>query len=382
MKMTDYILMYIAIGFCFGAIIFFNINLQGKAEILNTEYANKLAAACHDAAATIQKTEIDNYGSAWSRQEKRKETLDVFYDTLAYSFNAEYSTKFDEIVLYTPVVCLIDIDGFYISYNVVFDETGYVDIPANAMDRNAVLPINTWSAPCPGSSGYIIRYRLNDNVDVITDENRVYSGERNEVFARIKADKERILAGYHADDLNELKNLLTNDEVFVKERNNLIIRQINSQIEYYINQHNTIGDGYEQKYTFTMPEVSGEDWARLLENPTVISFLQGRSAKLKNRLLNVYSLAGGELAKEYHYFITNENGYKEYHCLEAPCGGRVTRHEGTRTVQYYEDNQLKQKTIPTVTYRYNGHEISRMYSSMEECAREGAVPHSCVYDWR
>ena len=145
------------------------------------------------------------------------------------------------------------------------------------------------------------------------------------------------------------------------------------QINCSSSRHNVIGDSYENQYSFEMPEVKGEDWSRLLQNPTVISFLQGYSTKADNRLLNVYSLGGGELVKNYHYFIDGD----VYHCIESENG--VNKSTRTVTTEYESEGETKRVNTTYVEYIYNGNAINAVYSNQTDCAKRGAVPHDCVY---
>ena len=139
-----------------------------------------------------------------------------------------------------------------------------------------------------------------------------------------------------------------------------------------------------------MPEISGEDWSRLLQNPTVISFLQGRSVAQKNKIINIYSLSGGELMQKYHYFI-DENDY--YHCLEGKCldsagNNRIEKKAITKTVSYkdYTDHGKpapidKERETTVYVNTFDGKIINTIYPSMEECSKvKPCQACKCVYD--
>ena len=165
------------------------------------------------------------------------------------------------------------------------------------------------------------------------------------------------------------------DDTFNANKNEIIVREINEQCEYYINRHNVIGDSYENQYTFEMPEIAGEDWARLLKNPTMITFLQGYSSKAENRYLNIYALGGGELVQNYHYFIDGD----EYHCIESDPD--VTKTVNTITTAYESEGTTKYVTTDYIQYFYHGSLLESVYNTQSECAKRGATPHNCVYEW-
>lgn len=365
MRFSNFVLMFMGIGLCLAVIIFINVDITQRVNTENIEYANKLSSACFDAARTMNTENIEKYGKVWNDFDDLESTLEVFYNSLVYSFNWDNAGRVDEMALYTPVVCLIDIDGYYISHNVVFDATGLVSIPNDAIFRNALTSINAWSK---SFGGVVVRFFLNDKVEVYWLDGIKYEGNRKDVY-------EALLEEYpSALELSRVA-FLSDDTLFYQIKNECIVREINKTCEYYINRHNVVGDNYEMKYTFEMPEIAGEDWSRLLVNPTVISFLQGYSEKADNKLLNVYALSGGELVKNYHYFIENDT----YHCIEAD----PDVHQAERVVTTTYDSEGITKIFRTtyIEYTYHGQVIDRVYNTQTECAKRGALPCTCVYSF-
>ncbi len=365
MKFSDYTLIFMGIAICFCTISFINVDLTQKAAAKNVEYANKLTLACYDAAQTMNSENIERYGRVWNSEDDLNDTLSVFYNSLVYSFDWDNAGRVNEMALYTPVVCFIDIDGYYISHNVVFDTSGMVEIPSDAEKRNGLTTLNTWTK---SYGGVLLRFYLSDYVEVYALDGTKFSGNRNDVYDKICED---LPGGTEVTNLS----FITDDEEFNSQKNELIVREINKQCEYYINNHNVIGNNSLSKYTFEMPEVEGEDWSRLLESPTVISFLQGYSTVSDNRTLNVYALAGGELVENCHYFIKGD----EYHCIESDPD--VVKVVNIVTTPYEAEGTIKTVETEYVVYKYGGEEIDTIYNTQTECAMRGATPHECVYDW-
>ena len=365
MKLSNFILIFMGIALCMGIITFINVDITQKINTQNMEYSSKLTSACYDAAQSMNTANIEKFGCIWNDEEDLIDTLTVFYNSLVYSFNWDTAGRVNEMALYTPVVCLVDVNGYYISHNVVFDTTGTVTIPADAEKRNGLTTLNTWTKDY---NGCIVRYFLSDYVEVYDTAGNKYEGNRQDVYAIIT---ERLPGSTEETELA----FLIDDAEFNSRKNELIVREINKQCEYYINRHNVIGDNYELQYAFEMPEIAGEDWSRLIQNPTVISFLQGYSSKADSRLLNIYAFGGGELTSVYHYFIEGT----EYHCIEAEPA--VHKSINTVTTDYYSNGVVKHVTTTYVVYEYNGHEIDAVYNNQSECAKRGATPHECVYEW-
>ena len=365
MKLTNYILVFFSVALCFAFVLFINVDITKKINIQNIEYSSKLTSACFDAAQTMNTDNVERYGCVWHDADDLKTTLETFYNSLTYSFNWDNMGRVDEMALFTPVVCLVDVDGYYISHNVVFNDTGTVNISFDAEHRNGLTALNAWT---DNYGGVLLRYFLNDNVEVICLDGTKIKGNRIEVYKKLQED---FPSGAEVTELS----FITDDDEFERRKNELIVQEINDQCEYYINNHNVIGDSYENKYSFEMPEIAGQDWMRLLQNPTVISFLQGYSTKADNRLLNVYSLGGGELIENFHYFIDGDT----YHCLEKE--GGVTRSTRDVNTSYESEGVTKTKHTTYVEYSYNGHLIDAIYSNQTDCAKRGAYPCECVYNF-
>ena len=179
MKFSDYVLVFLGIFLCFAVVSFANVDITKRVNTQNVEYSSKLTAACYDAAQTMNTDNVEKFGCVWNDEDDLNRTLTVFYNSLVYSFNWDNQGRVDEMALYTPVVCLIDINGYYISHNVVFDTSGMVQIPTDAEKRNGLTTLNTWTK---NYGGVLLRYFLNDNVEVYALDGTIYSGNRKDVY--------------------------------------------------------------------------------------------------------------------------------------------------------------------------------------------------------
>lgn len=419
-KFTDYIIVFIITFSCFAVLAFYGINTSTKTSEANTEYANMLTVACNDAMKATNTEHIED--GIWKTEAARRNTLSTFYSTLAFCFNNEY-TKEEANHIYTPIACLIDTDGYYISYNSSFDNTGnvYIDSYASGNEYSKWMPssvahttlydtqafisgmtvssLNTWNEMVDDC---IIRFYLTNKVSVTMPDGVIITDTRERVLKKIR---DLITDGvYGVDVLNKMTShagtnytlgqLLSDYDTYDKERSYYIVDKINKEVEFYINFNNPYARN-DQTYEYVMPEIRGEDWHRLLENPTVISFLQGKDMSTGVQLSNVYALAGGELTKSLKYIITRDhdaagNEIFTYHYLD------------NKNCKYY--NIVKTSTIIDIVYnggRYSGHSeynnevktdsikavskldgseqiINKIYDSMEECAFLGAYPCDCA----
>jgi len=393
MRLSDYIIVFFIIFGCFSIFTFYSIDIESQAGIANTEYANVLTAATQDAASTIS---IENAkdGGVWMSEAARKNTLNTFYTTLKYGFNFEYTARANEVYIYTPVVCLIDNNGYYISYNSSFDDSGNTVRPTESFDREAkawtetmtTSPLITWAKDY---GNFTVRFYLDDTMEITLPTGEIFKDKQENIL--IKLEEHFKKDGYSTTvlethyifegmDSYSIKDLIENkDGIYEREKNELIIRKINEEVEYYINHQNLWAKDLDIPYSFTMPEIASEDWHRLLTNPTVISFLQGVQAKTQSGYINVYALAGGEITKELKYYITEHLGRKTYHFLDGKCPDHTVEFTEKKTIKEVKvGKEIEQVISKTKYYTCDGEPIYHIYTSMEECVKEEAYPCVCA----
>lgn len=344
--------LWIILAWVFGmALIIMPFIYSGNtvhAGLINTEYANKLSSACY---AGVQAVDNKNkslvtggYTGIWNKKQDRDESLNAFYRTLDYSFLLSDSTD-DEIEVSVPIVVLVDNDGYYLTSDPLFDDARYSYAEKRKFNNEGQRSeFKTWAGPA--KSGWIIRYCLNDYIFLISPKGRLYEGLRTDTDLgnEIRSD---------SNYTTELGNFLWSDPKYEENKIIKIIDDIQTEMQYYANELNNAADPNSEGYFITMPVVEKEDWHRLLHNPTVLGFLQGKNTKTGKMIVNTYSYSGGEIIPADRYFITESGGKKTYHSLRYESKlGRVSNSGGK--------------------YSYNGSEIKRFYPTMRECARKGA----------
>lgn len=309
----------------------------------NKEYSIALATACHDAVKGLKTEYCDNDGIFTSKM--REESLKRFYDSLARSMGVDDTYLEESLVDKTPFVIFIDNTGFYISYNANYDEEGLDD--ASAYEKpNVMTNLNTWSE---NRSGIKVRYYLSDWVDVIFPNGTMYSGTRQDVYAK---------SGNHY-----LLAYLNDDADFDKNKRDVIIKRIENVINHILNTQVVNVDRYATGYQVSLPQITGEEWSRMLKNPTVISFLQGKQVNMENQLLNIYGYAAGEITEENMYQIKGNYYYP------------VDTNGIEKTVETVIENG---QTITVIKYKESGSNINN-FGNMLECAEQGKNPDITAY---
>lgn len=351
MKMSNYIIAFVAV--IFAVFILYNYVTQRSSAYnrTNTEYANSLTAACHDAAKTINIDNLESNEGVWRTKDEMYHTLNIFYETLSRNFGESGEMLADTMKEKTPIVVLVDTDGFYINFNAAFDDYNNAIVSNAYEEANVITDINTWTDMC---GSYIIRYYLSDYIQVTTSNGTVYAGDRHNVYKALT----------NAAALSSDITFIADDDKFNEYRNVTVAKKLEEQLNYFLNTQYINVNEHFTGYNITIPALSGEEWARIVKSPTIISFMQGNQEALNGNMLNVYAYASGELTAKHLYFIDGDYYYR----LD---GNSVVTNTTTMTIN---------GTTTTITeYLFNGTPITRFYTSMEECAAAGAVPAPSEY---
>lgn len=300
--------------------ILVNSNRLAVASELESEYTAYINAACKAGLSAAYDNTTD--GDVFSESSNRELAVETYYKTLAECFNTEASTEEDMAKYCTPCIILVSNDGYYIEY--IETRKGS---DGHYYDSDIITPIYKW---VKRYNGFAIEYHLDTSIS-LEYEGKIHSGTYDEIRAEF-------------DDNPRISYQLS-DTVFFDEKRDIITGDIEKQLEYFVNEH----DGfYNQKndftYQFTLPKISGESWGRMLEQPTIIGFLQGRQLQYKDRVLNAYSFSGNEMEEEKQYYIKKVGDTLYYHEMDCP-----------------EVSGMKGKSY-----------------TMTEAAKKGAFPHSCV----
>jgi len=351
MKLTNYIIAFVAA--IFAAFILYNYVTQRSSAYnrTNIEYANSLTTACHDAAKTINTDNLAPNEGVWQTRADMNYTLDIFYETLSRNFGESGEMLAEIMKEKTPIVVLVDTDGFYINFNAAFDKYGNAVVSPAYEKANVITSINTWTDKY---GSYIVRYYLSDYIQITTNNGTVYSGDRKDVYKAMSS----------AGAMSSSITFIADDTKFSEYKNVVIAKKLEDQINYFLNTQFINVNEYFTGYNVTIPALSGEEWARLIKSPTIISFMQGNQETLNGNMLNVYAYASGELTPKHLYFIHDNYYYR----LDSDL---VVTNSTTMTIN---------GTATTITeYLFHGSPITKFYTSMEECAMAGAIPAPSEY---
>jgi len=271
MRLTKLSICFVCIFLGFFIPLLINNYTENYAHVTEKQYSHHIEAACEAAMLTASSSNK----SLWASLPTRLKATDTFFVTLNSAMNrrGDYAI---ETKLYVPVICFVDYDGFYICYNAGLDDNATTD--DSVYDINEHTPIQQWTET---TTNYTIRYYLTDQI-MVTHNNTGVSckGSPSDVYNKF-------------NDI-ELTFLLSSE---IESRKNIkIIDTIKNTLEYYINTQNNYADPYFTQYNIDMSYSEGNEWARMLKNPCIISFIQGKQPKVRNtEIINIYGFSGHEL---------------------------------------------------------------------------------------
>lgn len=297
MKFTQVIGIFLSLFLLIALPVFFFTDMNTKAQISTTEYSEYLQSATNSAVAAA--TEYMNDGNLFETEDARNAAVNAYYNILIKCFNYDYSTNMDMVKYYTPCIFLIDNDGYYIEYTETYSSGGY------ATYADVITPINKWSAVY---GDYYVEFHLDNSVKVIY-KGELLEGHYKDVYKKL-GKPSALLSG----TAPELPNFSANEKDFSQTKYEYIINIVQDRLEYYVNTHQEF---FNQKgnvqYAFTLPKITGDDWGRLLDGPTVMGLLQGIQMPHSDEFINVYAFAGNELTEAQKYFILYDETYNLYY---------------------------------------------------------------------
>ena len=301
----------------------------------NRDYTQIITNACYDAIKVIDKEET----YVFKEETTRKNALKIFYKTILKGLDIDNGINDRIISEKTPFVLLIDCDGYYLNYNTAFDTTMTISEPDALC---ACTGLNTWADTYTGEDGkkYLVRFFLNDYIEIIDDA----TGEK------FKGTLDEAKEEYDA-----ILPFLTND--YEPTKRYCIINCMEDTINYLLNTQNINIGSWRMGYVVSLSNIPGEDWTRMLKNPTIIGFLQGPNKNNLTDNLNVYGYAASEKIK-----------------------GRLYYADETTNLYY----RLEKTDVPTTIVTYNGtdievKEINQNIGSMKKLAEKGNDPDITTY---
>ena len=198
--------------------------------------------------------------------------------------------------IYTPVILITDIDGFYIYHCREIPMDDGVDVSPGWSEKY------TYSYQ---SEHYVISFSINDIVKILNKDTGV-----------VQENDYRELVQRMPELVNELP-FFRDAQSFCDMRNVVISDAITNAMEYYINEHNRIAEDYGIKYHFFLPTITTDDWERAINGLAMMVIFQGYPYKSTRGYFNMVEVGGARIAKDTNFYITQQQGRKTYHSADC-----------------------------------------------------------------
>ncbi|MFC3801039.1 hypothetical protein [Cohnella sp. GCM10012308] len=286
-------------------------------------YDAALDAAVDDAASQLignasQQKEAQ-YGSDKRMALNKEDAVAAFYQTLDAGFGVTGDPVAQGMLhRFIPALVIIGYDGFY-----VYSEQEWT----GADGKTIMKPV--WGAKQP----YAYADTAGNSLSFTLDQ---------EVLAYDAAS-----GSWHEGLRQDIRQqtsipLLQDAERFEQVRRSTIVRAMQDELAYRINQYNEVVSRSGFSYVFTLPLIPDEDWSNSIDDVGVLAFLQGVPIGAKQ--YNNYALGGSRVLKQ-----------------ESIIGAR----KGTMKVYFRS----------SCSYDYPREEV---FASEQTAARKGYMPLPCT----
>lgn len=351
MKKQHLLIIFVGLLFIFVMLLAVISRKTTNSSIRNKQYSDILAGSVHDAAKTIKTENYRMNRGVWRTQDDIDATISALYTNIASNLNLNPGAELniERVKQRIPIIMLIDVEGFYITYNALYDQYGNSDLPVSYADYSSTVTsgLNTWTETLSSSS---IRYFLTDYIEVLASNKELYTGRREDVISQLVED------GVFSSELN----FLADDIVFYDSKLQAIASRCQDTLNYYLNTQKINVDDYFVGYDVTLALADGEIWARSITNPTLVAFYQGEQDYIKGKNMISYAYASSEITNTLLYFIDGDYYYRLNSPSVVETTTTVTSHGG--------------ESVTVTTYTHNGNPIIYFYGTIEECAALGALP--------
>lgn len=314
------------------------------------EYNNNVDTAVDAAVAE----EVESAVSSHNLQVNFEGCVDNFYNSLYASFGAlDNEILQQDLMLYTPVIALADVDGFYVMYNTTNNYGELVKTKTQKIPYVAVFEKGNNGDPLK----YTVAFTMSDECTITllsSDKYGVYTG--NYYDLKTKYAGTPLAAVYD-------NTILSQPGTFNNWKQHTMSSQVCEYLNHYVLKNNKIARDYGIKYSFTLPESASTDLANGLSSVTFMVLFQGYPYGAgTNNVFNKFCVSGAHVSKAKVYYVRPVRPVPE-------TGGAVH--------YYYHKRDCKELSdCSNEMYNY-GNGLGYACSSAQEAAETGAMP--CPY---
>lgn len=352
MKISNYVLMFFIAVAAYLCLLNLNVQELGIMASKYPQYNNAVDTAIDAAVSST----VESANSASELRTNFEGCVDKFYNSLYASFGASDNEILQQdLRLYTPVLAMADVDGFYIMYNDVNADGKLVKTKTPKIPYIAEFDKDIKGRPL----SYTVNVTIDNQVTVtFKGDSKVYSGDFTELQQKYPGTN---LANVYD------RTILSQKGTFNNWRNHVIAESICEQLNYYTQKNNTIASDFGIKYNFTLPESASTDLANGINNVTFIALFQGYPYGAgTSSVYNKFCVSGAKVNKITAYYVRpyDDGDGERYYYHKHDCKKLFDATKGTASgydSNFYEAN--------------NG--LGYAFSSAQEAAASGALP--CPY---
>lgn len=275
-----------------------------KTLLTELRYDAALDTAVDDAASQLignaSQQQEAQYGSDKRTALNKEDAVAAFYRTL----DAGFGITGDPVAQgtlhrFVPALIIVGYDGFY-----VYSEQEWT----GADGQTIMKPV--WGAKQPyayaDKAGNSLSFTLDQEVLAYdAASGSWYEGLRQDIRQQTSIP------------------LLQDAERFEQVRRSTIVRAIQDELAYRINQYNEAVSRSGFSYVFTLPLIPDEDWSNSIDDVGVLAFLQGVPMGAKQ--YNSYALGGSRVLKQETIIGARKGAMKVY--FRSSCGYDYPREE-------------------------------------------------------
>lgn len=339
----------------FAAVLAYYSVLNSKVDeltIITSKYVQYNNAVDTAIDAAVSGT-IESVNSASELSSNLDGCIDRFYRSLYASIGAlDNEILQHDLQLYTPVLALADVDGFYIIYNSINNEGHLEKI------RTQKIPyVLTFSEDTHGRTlHYTVNVTLGNDVTVTFKNDKVvYTGD----YTELKRKYPGTVMEQEYDN-----TVMAQPGTFTNWKNHIIAESICQQLNYYVQANNKIAADFGIKYNFTLPESASAELSNGLSNVTFMALFQGFPYGAGTQAsFNKFCVSGARVTKIKVYYVRPfDDGNGEHF--------------------YYHKRECKEMfdaSLDTNGFYSTDSGLGYAFSSAQEAAESGALPcpHCC-----
>lgn len=335
MKLWHYALCFIALMIIPLVTTFSRITKTDKVEKQSRTCEYELSESLLGSLEAIENVSNGKY--IFQNKKDRQKAITTFYDVLSTNLghtllSDEFNDKDVGVAIRVsesvPALFLVDTDGYYVCYRQY--ENGFL--------QTHETPLNTWSDYISPSGDKIIRYFLDDYVEVIIRTSGVisenstftYKGKREDVYKNIQS---------RFPSPSVFDEFIGSDEIYAQKRSECISKIMENELHFYVNTYNV---DESHVYKFEIPNTIKDELGKQIDQPCTFALLKGEYFGLSKHNANIYAFSNAEVIDNTYYL--SEKGGEMYH--DRAC------------------SDVNSGNCELCTIR--------------ECAKKGQEPHTCV----